>query len=189
MNDYVLLLLGSFSLIAIVTLSLFLYLLYKGNSNILYSFPHPDARSFWHVLLVVISAASLLVCFYQGVLFALAWLPELFGTEGHKVSWIVAILFTGTAGMLLLAFMAENLVWRTEMEFSEERIRVLEDTIDALLHKERKDIIRHDFEAAITAITSEESRPEQLLTSSKKSSLSYRRLEFYHRLMAKLSSI
>ena len=189
MNDYLLLTCGFISIVAILVLSFVIYLLYKGNSKILYSLPHSTMRSRGHLLLVVIAIIGILTCMYQGALFATSWLAELFGSSGERSSQIIALLFTGTAGSLLLAFMAENLVWRTEVELSEEKIRVLEDTIDALLHKERKYLVQQQLEKTITNISSETSQTERLARTADKYTLEGRRIAFYSRLATKLSSV
>lgn len=188
MNDYLLLTAGFLSVFGIIAVSSVIYLLYKGNSRILYALPHPKMRSHWHLVLVAIAVISILTCMYQGALFATSWLAELYASPGARLSQAVALCFTGTTGFMLIAFMAENLVWRTEMDFSEEKVRVLEDTIDVLLHKERKELIQQQLDATITKIRSETFQPDRLERNDDKHQLESRRMAFYSRLAAKLSS-
>jgi len=187
MEDYIFMLLGAISLISLTSLALVIYLLYKGNSSLLYKLPYSQLRSRWHLVLVIIAVITLLVIFYHGTLYITSWMSELFGFDGYRASQAFSSPYALFFGLMFIHFISENMIWKTEAEFSSEKIRLLEDTVDALIHRERKGLIEKQLEGKIKALSSEKHEEDPLAISSSPNTINARRLNFYRELLAKMS--
>lgn len=191
MDDYIYIFIATISLISISSLSFVIYLLKRGDSKLLYDFTYDKLRRKWHTALFAIAALTLLTIFYQGAMYITSWLPILFDYVGYRLAYTISFFFTVFVGGMLILFISENMAWKSEMDFRNEMVRVLNEAVDDITNHREAAYIRTKLEDEAKKIVSENTHPEDnaKVFAHVSHTLPSRRVTFYQSLAGKVSRL
>lgn len=121
----------------------------------------------------------------------MSWLPILFDDLGYRLAEAVSSIFSVMVGGALILYMIENLTWKADMQFYNEMIRALSETVDDLTKHRKATFIKVKIEGKIEKILSENPSidPNQHATSAASLTLINRRLVFYRNLVNMVSKL
>lgn len=159
---------GSVSTACLLALSVYIYLVNRGDSLVVYSAEDKRLMSFGRTSVVALAAIGFLVCMYQGAHGMLWWMPSEWGSidedgEYSTARSFLASMFTFFGGIAFVSFVDKASRYPFAMRHLATEARELRRILDGSMSKLRLAELEKEFDETIAALDARSEEQAKLM--------------------------
>jgi len=147
-----------FSVLSLVSMSIYIYLAHKGGSIVLYSTADSRLPTFPQKVFLISAAIGLLVCIYSGVNALLFWIPETLGYVDAESGIFIHLndtasaIITFVSGFTLIGFLDKSTQNAFRLKLLSIEENALEEILEASTNQEKMQSLKENYEHNLTRL-------------------------------------